>query len=281
MTRSGALACSLLITSCMSAAPRPADRPADTAAPAAAPAPRAAFAWPRAAKAAVSLTYDDGIRSHLDEAGPALARHGLLATFFISNNNGTLEAERERWKALRAAGHEFASHTVHHPCSKSNSWVPQGFGLEDYTLERMGAELDESIALLQSLGQERGPYTFAYPCGSTWVHDQGTSYAPLVAQRFAAARTSGAGVADPGGVDLQSVPTFGADGHSGATLIGLVDQAVAKRGWIVFTFHGVAGDYLVTSKEAHDALLAHLAAHQAELWTERFGEVSRWIAERR
>ena len=39
-------------------------------------------AWPGGARAAVSLTYDDGYDSQLDNAAPVLAELSLSATFF-------------------------------------------------------------------------------------------------------------------------------------------------------------------------------------------------------
>jgi peptidoglycan/xylan/chitin deacetylase (PgdA/CDA1 family) len=39
--------------------------------------------WPGGAKAAVSLTYDDGLDSQLDNVVPALRRFDLKATFFL------------------------------------------------------------------------------------------------------------------------------------------------------------------------------------------------------
>jgi peptidoglycan/xylan/chitin deacetylase (PgdA/CDA1 family) len=38
---------------------------------------RDSFAWPEGKKAAVCLTYDDGLDCHLDVAAPALERHGF------------------------------------------------------------------------------------------------------------------------------------------------------------------------------------------------------------
>src|SRR6185437_9409438 len=43
--------------------------------------------WPDGARAAVSLTYDDGLDSQLDHALPALEAAGLKATFFLTHEN--------------------------------------------------------------------------------------------------------------------------------------------------------------------------------------------------
>ena len=39
------------------------------------------------ASVVVSLTYDDGLNSQLDNAVPALDRHGFKATFFLTEDN--------------------------------------------------------------------------------------------------------------------------------------------------------------------------------------------------
>ena len=48
-----------------------------------------------------------------------------------------------------------------------------------------------------------------------------------------------------------------------------------------FTFHGIGGDYLQISNEAHEALLAWLDAHRDEYWTATFGEIMRWVRDQR
>src|SRR3954470_638734 len=44
------------------------------------------FPWPGSARAAVSLTYDDGLASHIEVVGPALEKHHLRGTFFITGH---------------------------------------------------------------------------------------------------------------------------------------------------------------------------------------------------
>ena len=38
--------------------------------------------WPGDRSAAISLTFDDAMQTHLDNAGPILKKHGLNGTFF-------------------------------------------------------------------------------------------------------------------------------------------------------------------------------------------------------
>ncbi len=241
--------------------------------------PVEAFAWPDGARAAVSLTYDDAIASQLDNAVPALARYGLHATFFLTGHADALRASPESYRALVSAGHELGAHTMDHPCARSFSWVKPGFALEDYDSTRMEADLRENRQELQALAQP-APFSFAYPCGATWIGAAHASYVPLVKELFIAARGSNSRVCDPYQDSLFEVPSVPGN-LSGSELTAWVERALLVGGWVVFTFHGVAGDYLTVNADAHEALLGYLAEHRASIWTERFGAVARYVAAKR
>lgn len=247
--------------------PAPNRSPAAPAAPA--PADCASFL---AGGVACSLTYDDSLSSQLTVAAPALEAHHLTGTFFLQD----VGADEAPWAALHARGHEVGSHTVHHPCPRFNTWVKRGFASEDYDLDRMAQELDDSLAFLGRLGQ-KPPFSFAYPCGVTTVGEDHRSYASLVDARFAAARGVMDHLADPH-VDLAHTPGwFIAD--AAADLTAPLEEAAQNAApndfrWVVLGFHGVGGDYLSVSAEAHEALLAHLDSHRARIWTAPFGTVA-------
>jgi hypothetical protein len=178
---------------------------------------------------------------------------------------------------------------VNHPCN-SASKAP-GFKLTDYDMQRMTLELDDSLARLQRLGAA-SPLTFAYPCASdkAGLGAMQEDYAPLIAQRFFAARVSESGIADPRQVDLLHVPQLDAGGKTGDELKAMVDQAIAVQGWLVLLFHGVGEEtacpglayapdacminYLTTSADAHAALVQYLAAKKTQVWTGTFKEVA-------
>jgi peptidoglycan/xylan/chitin deacetylase (PgdA/CDA1 family) len=263
--------------------------------------------WPSGTVAAVSLTYDDGLDTHLATVIPALDKVGLKGTFFLSNFEGVdhkwalpnlkdpLTPRHMAWQAALAEGHELADHTVNHPCN-SDSKAPN-YHLTDYDLPRMSAELDDSIARLKRLGV-MAPITFGYPCTSDKIGlgpPPGTDYSPLVAARFFAARVSDAGIANPSTVELLHVPLQDAGSKTGDQLKAMVDQAIAAKGWLVFIFHGVGpeqltcpGDlvfdlkgcminYLTTDAAAHQALVDYLAEKKAQVWTAPFGTVAKTL----
>jgi peptidoglycan/xylan/chitin deacetylase (PgdA/CDA1 family) len=270
----------------------------------------AAFTWPNNAVAAVTLTYDDGLDSHIATAAPVLEANGLKGTFFLSNFEGVdhqwslpnltaaLDGRHMAWVAMGGKGHELASHTVNHPCNAAGK--APGFKLTDYTNMRMATELDNSIARLKRLGGME-PFTFAYPCSSDTVGlgATGMDYSSLVTSRFLAARVSMAAVADPATVVLHKVPQLDTGGKTGDQLKAMVDDAITKKGWLVLLFHGVGNEslacaqglgympntctinYLTTSAAAHETLVKYLAEKKAQVWTATFKEAAQHVMSKR
>lgn len=231
--------------------------------------------WPNGARAAVSLTYDDALRSQLDHAVPALRKHALLGTFFLTGTSPVLQSSPESFRALVRAGHELGAHTMNHPCDRMLSFVKPGMALQDYDTARMETELARNVQQLRELGQQ-GPLSFAYPCGSTWLGQPPVSYVPSVEKSFIAARGVTRGIVDP--AHPQLFDTASVMGDLGASaLIDWVERAVASGGWLVFTFHGVDGEQLSVDADDHEELLAYLEKNKAQIWTERFGPVAEYV----
>lgn len=207
----------------------------------------------------VSLTYDDALPTHLSTAAPALEARRLVGTFFITNPSNP-----SAWGALVERGHELGSHTRLHPCPESNSWVAEGNANEDYDLTRMQTELDEQIALLESLGQTQ-PLSFAYPCGVDWVGTAHESYVPLLEDRFIGARGVSGG-RETTVSDAYHVKAYFLTGDA-AQLIAAVSPAVSEGSWVVYGFHGVGGDHSAVTAEAHEALLDYLVENEIPVRT--------------
>jgi len=216
---------------------------------------------------AVTLTYDDALPSQLSTAAPALRAHGLKATFFVTD----VRSNPAPWSALRDDGHELASHTFLHPCPASNTWVAPGNANEDYDTARMTTELDGTIAMLEMLGQPP-PYTFAYPCGITWIGADQQTYIPLVKQRFSAARGVSPGQIQEG-VLLTNVPATFSTG-TGDALIAIAEQAKANGTWVVYGFHGIGADSNLIAADAHETLLAYLDDQSDAIYVATFGELA-------
>ena len=231
----------------------------------------AAGPWPAGKTCAVSLTYDDGLESQILNAALDLDQRGMKGTFFIVGAAQSVSQSPKAWAALVAHGHELGAHTMTHPCGGSAGGfkAPQD-RLEAYDLKRMATELDQNIQVLHALGAP-APYTFAYPCGQDWVGEDHSSYRPLVDERGIQNRA-----VDTQSVDLLNTSAYNPAGISVPMLKAVVDDVRSDGGWLVFMFHGVGGDYLVTDADNHAALLDYLKAHP-EIWVAPFGTVAKAV----
>jgi len=61
----------------------------------------------------------------------------------------------------------------------------------------------------------------------------------------------------------------------------MVKQARKRGTMVTFTFHGVGGDYLTTSAQAHEELLAYLDANRDIYWVATFREIMDFVGQRR
>jgi peptidoglycan/xylan/chitin deacetylase (PgdA/CDA1 family) len=239
------------------------------------------FEWKNGSGGAVTLTYDDGLKSQLDNALPVLDEYGIKGTFFPSGDGLTDPKNASRWGGVSNGGHEIGSHTLNHPCDCSFDFVKKGFALQDYSLERMKNEISKNIEIIRSYGYRNAKLVFAYPCGeSTLGEKRQISYEPLIKEMFSAARGVTAQYADPLTVNLYNVPCFGVE-CDGDGLISIAKQAAKDGSWAVFLFHGVGGEYISVSSAAHRQLVKYLHDNRGDIWTAPFGEAAEYIRENR
>jgi peptidoglycan-N-acetylglucosamine deacetylase len=226
------------------------------------------FAWPDAHQAAVTLTYDDAIAvSDLDVAVPQLNRAGLKGTFFLMGK-AVSAADVPRWRAVANAGHELGNHSVNHPCLRGTFPMPTQYNSESYSVEVLLTEIGVMNSLLTAIdGKSR--HAFATPCNQTTVG--GEDYIkPLRASGLASfirddSTLSGAGKGP-------TILSAGFVGSGGADMIAWVKRVEEAGALGVVVFHGVGGDYLSVSADAHRQLLDYLSAHRAGIWTATFSE---------
>jgi peptidoglycan-N-acetylglucosamine deacetylase len=228
--------------------------------------PAQATEWPNGARAAVVLTYDDAPTSQLDHAVPALDAAGFKGTFFLS---APKPADVERWRAVAANGHELGNHTIFHPCAASSFPADPRFTSEAYTIASMLKEIEQMNVMLSAL-DGRTSHGMATPCGQSLAG--GVDY--LEALRAANLVTYVRGVnvtpadlrADVGAMDPMHIPARGfPEGVTGPQLIALAQGAVEGGGMAVYLFHGVGGDHLPVSLEAHQALIDWLKSNP-DVW---------------
>ncbi len=237
------------------------------------------FTWPEGRRAAVSLAYDDALESQLDNAVPALQRHGLKATFYIVPGREGLQKRLEEWRALAGMGHELGNHSLSHPCSghgPGREWVQPLHDLDRKTVAQLREEVELADVFLRAMDGREGPRTYTAPCGDSTVSDG--NYIDAIADRFAGIKLVGGDVVpDMWALDPAAVPAAVPADVTGAQLIALVEEAGRKGTMVGFTFHGIGGDYLSVSTQAHEELLAFLAANRDRYWTTTFVEQMQWV----
>ena len=223
-----------------------------------------AFAWPDGQKMAISLSYDDALNSQLDIAIPALNEHGLAASFYLTLTSPVVRQRLGEWRAAAAKGHELGNHTIYHPCSAAlpdRDWVKNYHDIDGYEIGEIVDEVNVANSFLHAI-DGRKERTFTVPCGDFMV--SGESYLPAVQELFIAIKgfesedktfSNWWMVVDVSGTEL--IERIEAEAASGTKLFNIV-------------FHGVGGDYLTVSAEAHDHLLEYLADNQAAYWVDSY-----------
>ncbi len=243
-----------------------------------APAWAADWAWPKGAQAAVSLGYDDGLASQLDTVIPALNQRGLKASFYLPINAPTVPKRLAEWRRAAKAGHELGNHSLFHACSASKparDWVPAHHDLDKILPAQVEEQVIGANVWLHSL-DGRQQRSFTPPCLE--LSASGQDFGAALRKHFVAYRSDNIGVvADPAHLDVYAVPIVGAEGYSAEQLIAVVEEAAAKRGMVALLFHGVGAEYLNVTREAHAALLDHLAKHRQRFWTDSFVNIMSYV----
>jgi hypothetical protein len=180
--------------------------------------------WPTPFSSALSLTFDDGLPSHLGIAIPELDRRGMRGTFYLNPRGSEDESsstswreQLEPWIPAAQAGHEMGNHSINHPCSLNIDidWAPN---LMYMSLAELKKDLLEAQRRLSTLFPMQKATSFAYPCYETSVGRglQRQSYVPLVARLFAAGRAHGELANDPHACDLHCLSSMNVERQTGA-----------------------------------------------------------------
>ena len=237
------------------------------------------FHWPENYKAAVCLTYDDGLDCHLDVAVPALDAAGLKGTFYCTGFSSSLHNRLEEWRAITIGGHELGNHSLFHPCDGERfDWVRPEYDYRTYTITRLRDELYTANSLLMAVDgmKER---TYAYTCSDFEVGR--INFVDSIRNMFVAARSDGPVPESIDQVDLHFAPSWGVVDPTGTDMINYVKEAQEKGTIAIFMFHSVGGGYLNVSAKAHQELLDYLKANKDEIWTDTFIHIMKYIRENR
>ncbi len=202
-------------------------------------------------KAAISLTFDDGMRCHAMVAAPALEERGLRGTFFVygrnilptrSENDYTISQTEIRYMTER--GHEISNHTFNH--------IKMTNASED-SIRRDLAKNDSLIELWTG----KRPVTFAFP--------------------YNARNDMSIRVAKEGRVGVRTFETgFGGNVcHSTyEDMVNWAEDKIKKMSWGVAMLHGINEGYDGwEDPEPFFLFLDYLKEKESELWVETFRDV--------
>jgi peptidoglycan/xylan/chitin deacetylase (PgdA/CDA1 family) len=236
------------------------------------------FLWPGNKRAAIILTYDDALASQLNIAIPQLDSLHLKGTFFLSG--GFAAPDISRWRNAAMNGHELGNHTLYHPCLAATIKANPRFSSEQYDIYSILREIEMMNKMLYAIDGKANK-SYAYPCTETVVGGKDYVDSLRLSQQIKYARVGGdenAVITDPAKLDFFKVPAWGFANNPGAEqLINFVKKAGQSGGLGVFMFHGVGGDYLNVTAEAHRQLLQYLYEYKNEIWVGTFSEVMDYI----
>ena len=213
--------------------------------------------------AAISYTFDDGLRDQATLAAPMLERAGFRGTFFIiaslvpdteeeaaAKKPGTKGGiSWPRLKEMSEHGHEISNHTwSHHNLIK----------LDDAALK------DEIDKADQCITEKIGifPPTLAYPGNG---HDDRVRTAALC--NHLATRDTCTG--------------FGKPDFTAEKANAWADEKISKRQWGVVMIHGIETGYdAFSSAQVLQDHLDYVKAHTDQIWVDTFANIARYVQER-
>lgn len=238
------------------------------------------FKWPDGAKAAICLTYDDGLDCNLDYAIPQLDSYGLKGTFFCTGNSKSLYMRMNEWRTIAKNGHELGNHTLFHPCLRTRSdgtifeWVRPEYDLGGYTFPQFMNELATANTLLKAIdGQESR--TYGYTCSDCTAG--GIAFTDSLKSLFAAARSDGPIPETMQGYNIYKAPSWGLIDKSAEEMIEYVNKAREKGTIAIFMFHSVGGGYLNIAADQHKKLLEYISRNRKDFYCATFKEVMSYI----
>ncbi|MBR4380877.1 MAG: polysaccharide deacetylase family protein [Bacteroidaceae bacterium] len=239
--------------------------------------------WPAGKKAAIMLTYDDGLQSQLQNVVPALNEHNFKGTFFLMGYY--LDAkDLSQWREVSQQGHELGNHSIYHPCNEAQADTLSSHcrALNCYTVEEMLNEIKIMNTFLSAI-DGKSQHSYAYPCGQYKAggHDYGT---PMISQgicTFARMSDSEEVITSPSQLMPNNVPSFTAlPGYKAEQLTSYIEKVLASGGAGVILFHGIGGDWISVDVEEHQKMIDFLASH-SEIWVGTFSDVLSYIQQQK
>lgn len=207
-------------------------------------------------KAAVSLTFDDGMLCHYTDVAPELEKNGLRGTFWIIGANMDSDVPDYPWMTweqvadMSRRGHEMSNHSWNH------------HDLTQLSEEQLRWEIAHNDSVIETVTGKR-PKTFCYPYNA--MNEQ------VVA------------ICSEGRVGTRTFQEAQGqkDSHQTAeTMTAWLDTIVARCDWGVTMTHGTTygWDMWEEPQLLYD-FFGQLAARNEEVWVAPFAQVAAYIEE--
>ena len=236
--------------------------------------------WSGDIEGAVSLTFDDGLTTQLNNAIPILDDHDLRGTFYVNPGRASdWEEKIPRWQEACRHGHEIGNHTTRHPCSCNFSFDAE-YCLEKLSLDDIAVTIDAAEEALDELfPEQKGNRSFCYPCYQSYVGAgvDRQSYVPLVAQRFKVARGGGERANNPQLIDLSYTWSWAVEGNTGPEMIAYIEQAIVLGHWAIICMHGVGGQHLAIETSPFQEMVEYLTRNRKRIWTDTAINIANYI----
>ncbi|MEO5711846.1 MAG: polysaccharide deacetylase family protein [Luteolibacter sp.] len=202
------------------------------------------------------MAFDDSAPTHLKLVIPELEKRKMVGTFYINPGNGPYKNQRAEWeKAAASPSVELGNHT----------WTHVGAP----TMAVLDAEMEKcNEVILKAHPERKQPRLIAFgqPGGVPWQvtreeFQQGLDRYHLV----------------------DRPPFSGPPFHqkSLAQMLAVVDDALARGQMTHLDFHGVGGDWHVTSMEWFTGLLDKLDAERERIWVTDPVSLHKYVTERK
>lgn len=237
--------------------------------------------FPVGKKAAIILTYDDGLMGTKDIVESQLDKYNFKATFFLIGTNIKNE-DIPAWRAMAKRGHELGNHTLFH-----NHWTGNGEthgiyrSLEDYTVDEMVEECRMMNNFLTSI-DNKPIHPMAYSWGHYYVGKDKENYSQALINsgfinycRYSEGENP---ITDLNKLNCGIIPAFPwrEKYQTADSMIVYIQHVLNVSGIGVIIFHGVGTDYLKISAEEHQRIIDYLGQHR-EIWVAPMSEVFDYV----
>jgi peptidoglycan/xylan/chitin deacetylase (PgdA/CDA1 family) len=229
--------------------------------------------WADDKLAAMSFTVDDNCYGNVAWWMETAEKYGFKVTWFLitdritKGENSGFNGTWEKWRAVKAAGHDLQSHTALHLHTELAEWA----GIDD--------EYRVAQAQIESNIPGHKCDFLAYPGGAnTSLNNRTNAIAYYAANRGG----SGSGFNSPNKIDYFTIKSMGGNVNltnpavPSSYLPNIFNKADARyyRGWAVLLWH------LIKDYNAVTPLLDFIDANKADLWLCTFGEGAKYGQER-